>query len=203
MAGDARLMERKRKAAADSTRLRMTVLMNDGHDWTAKELAAELGVGANSLYHHLRVLEDAVLIEKAGTRAPGRMVETTYRLTGAADQQTTWELDENLALLFAGLLEAAKADVQESVFELAGRIEAGEKPPWETVLVEAPSFVTTSEEVAEFRNRLRRLIGEFRGRARALGPSDDPSARTDLRFTYALRERPVRAQRGGGRPSST
>src|SRR5689334_9472065 len=106
-------MERKRRAGTDPTRLRMLELMSDGEEWTAKELAAELGLGANSLYHHLRVLEDAVLIEKAGTRAPGRMVETTYRLTAAQHQRTTWELDEDLALTFAGLLEAAKADVRE------------------------------------------------------------------------------------------
>ena len=183
------LMERKRKAGSDSTRLRMMELLSNGEEWTAKELAAELGLGPNSLYHHLRVLEDAVLIEKAGTRSPGRMVETTYRLTPATDQKTTWELDENLALLFAGLLEAAKADVQESVYEVAKRVEAGEKLSWQTVLVEAPSFVTTPAEVAAFQKRLKALLTEFRQRAKALPPK--PAARTTMKFTYALRDRPV------------
>lgn len=185
----AELMERKRKAGADSTRLRMMELMSNGADWTAKELAAELGLGPNSLYHHLRVLEEAALIEKAGTRSPGRMVETTYRLTTGSDQQMTWELDENLALLFAGLLEAAKADVQESVYEVAKRVKEGEKLPWETVLVEAPSFVTTPDEVAEFRKRLKGLLSEFQDRANAL-PSGS-SGRTTMKFTYALRDRPL------------
>jgi predicted ArsR family transcriptional regulator len=182
-------MERKRKAGTDSTRLRMMELMSNGAEWTAKELAAELGLGPNSLYHHLRVLEDAVLIEKAGTRAPGRMVETTYRLTTAADQQLTWELDENLALLFTALLEAAKADVQESVYAAAKQVEAGDALPWGTVLVEAPSFVTTAAEVAEFQKRLKRLLTEFRRRAAAL-PAES-SGRTTMKFTYALRDRPL------------
>ena len=186
------LMERKRKAGTDSTRLRMLELMSDGEEWTAKELAAELGVGANSLYHHIRVLESAVLIEKAGTRSPGRMVETTYRLTSAPDQKMTWELDEDLALTFAGLLEAAKADVQESVYEAAQRVAAGERPLWETVLVESPSFVTTPGEIAEFRNRLRALVSEFRDRSKEAG---DDSTNVTFKFTYALRERPVRRRR--------
>jgi hypothetical protein len=145
------------------------------------------------------VLEDAVLIEKAGTRAPGRMVETTYRLTAAQHQRTTWELDEDLALTFAGLLEAAKADVRESVFDMAQRVESGQKPLWEGVLVESPSFTTTPAEIAEFRNRLRALVAEFRERSKAPdgdgdGDGDDAGAppTVTLKFTYELRERPVR-----------
>lgn len=168
-------------------------LMSNGAEWTAKEIAAELGLGPNSLYHHLRVLEDAALIQKAGTRSPGRMVETTYRLTTGLDQQMRWELDGNLALLFAGLLEAAKADVQESVYEVARRVEAGEKLLWETVLVEAPAFVTTGQEAAEFRKRLEGMLTEFRDRAKAL--PHDADGLTTLKFTYALRERPVRPSR--------
>lgn len=182
-------MERKRKAGSDSTRLRMLDLMSDGNEWTAKELASELGLGANSLYHHLRVLEEAELIAKAGTRSPGRMVETTYALTGPRDQRMTWELDEDLALTFAGLLEAAKADVQESVYEAAARVAAGDKPRWELVLVESPSFVTTHSEVAAFRKRLRALVGEFRDRSKAL---PEKPTNVTLKFTYALRERPRR-----------
>lgn len=188
---DTDLIQRKRKAGADSTRLRMLELMSDGEEWTTKELAAELGLGANSLYHHIRVLEGAALIERAGTRAPGRMVETTYRLTAAADQMVTWELDEDLALTFAGLLEAAKAEVQESVYEAAHRLAAGETLLWETALVESPSFVTSQAEIAEFRNRLRALVHEFRDRSEDL--VENP-ANVTMKFTYALRERPVRTR---------
>ncbi|MFP5326745.1 MAG: ArsR/SmtB family transcription factor [Acidimicrobiia bacterium] len=185
-------MKRKRKAGTDPTRLRMLEAMSDGGEWTAKELAAELGVGANSLYHHIRVLESAVLVEKAGTRAPGRMVETTYRLTAAPDQRTTWDLDEDLVLTFIALLEAAKADVREAVHEAARRVAAGEKPLWETVLVESPSFITTPADIADFRHRLRALVSEFRDRSKAAA---EDSTKVTLKFTYALRERPLRTTR--------
>jgi hypothetical protein len=90
-------------------------------------------------------------------------------------------------------LEAAKADVRESVYEVTKRAEAGEKLLWETVLVEAPSFVTTHSEVAEFQKRLKGLLTEFRHRAKALR-GGTPEL-TTMKFTYALRERPVTSGR--------
>lgn len=182
------VLDRRRKAGADPTRLRMIERFREDRDWTAKELGAALDILPNSLYHHLRVLEEAGLIARAGTRAPGRMVETTYRQATGLSERLPWQYDDDLALLFAALLEAAKTDVQRAVHETGRREAAGEVLAWESVMVESPSFETTSDEVAEFHHRLLALIAEFRARAATQHRKGSPPA--TLKLTYALREHP-------------
>lgn len=71
-----------------------------------QRLAVALGLGTNGLYYHLRILEEAQLIVPTGGRPGPKGIERTYRL--ADNQHVDWELDEDLVMLFASLLEAAK-----------------------------------------------------------------------------------------------
>lgn len=184
-------MKKRRKAAADPVRQRILDRFFEDRDWTAKELAAALGVGANGLYYHLRILEDAELIAVAGTRAPGRMVEKTYRMTD--NVHIDWELDEDLAVVFASLLESAKHDTTEAVYDLARQAEGDSDGPFPVVDVSAPSFTTTAEEAAELHERLRALVSEFRARADDLRGIEQgtPASWRQVRLTYAFRDRPL------------
>lgn len=186
-------MRKRRKAAADPVRQRILDRFFEDRDWTAKELADALGVGANGLYYHLRILEDAGLIAVAGSRAPGKMVEKTYRM--ADNRHIDWELDEDLAMVFASLLESAKHDTAEAVYDLARRAEEGDEGPFPVVDVSAPSFMTTTEEAAEFYERLRALVNEFRTRANDLREIErgTPASWRNVKLTYAFRDRPLPA----------
>ena len=186
------LMQKRRKAAADPVRQRILERFYEDRDWTAKELAQALGLGANGLYYHLRILEDAELITVAGTRSPGKMVEKTYRF--AENMHVDWELDENLAMVFASLLEVAKHDTAEVIYDAARIAEAGETAGRLPIVdVSAPAFTTTAEEVSEFYERLRALVSEFRSRAADLRQIEQgtPASWRQVKLTYAFRDRPV------------
>src|SRR4051812_35071675 len=104
---DEALMAKRRRAAGDATRQRlMRALSEQDLEWTAKELADELRVGVNGLYYHLRVLEDAELIEEGAGRSGDRGMERTYRPTDK--WLVTHELNEDLIHAYHAILEVAK-----------------------------------------------------------------------------------------------
>lgn len=182
---------KRRKAAADPVRQRVMAKFYGDRDWTAKELAASLGLGVNGLYYHLRLLEDAQLIVPTAGRPGDRGMERTYRL--AANQHVDFELNEDLALAFTALLEAAKHDVTEAVYDaIAG--DDGAEDSWRPFVgVNSPAFDTTHEEIAEFGRRVFELVREFRDHAKDLQAvgADPSSPWRRLQFTYALRERRI------------
>lgn len=177
---------KRRKAAADPTRLRILERFYEDRDWTAKELADALGLGANGLYYHLRILEDAQLVVPGGGRPGSKGLERTFRR--ADNLHVDWELDENLVMHGSSILEAAKHDVAESVYEARAEVEAGEKRPQLVGPVGTPGIRTTRDEIFAFHQRLNELINEFRTRAKTVAGEDD---RVMLKLTYALRERPL------------
>jgi DNA-binding transcriptional ArsR family regulator len=177
---------KRRKAGADPVRMRILERCYEDRDWTAKELAVALGLGTNGLYYHLRILEDAQLIVPTAGRPGPKGIERSYRL--ADNQHVDWELDEDLVMLFASLLEAAKFDVTEAVYEARAAVEAGEEPP-PALGVSAPAITTTRYEIYSFYEELRKLIAKYRTRApKAIAAKGNAAT---LKFTYALRERPV------------
>jgi predicted ArsR family transcriptional regulator len=175
-------MEQKRRAVADPVRQRLLLQFYEARDWTAKELADALGVRPNGLYYHLRILEDTGFIGVVGTRAGRRMVERVYRGTNPG-QRITWDIAEQpveFANHLKTLLEVAKVDVEDAIFDTVAT-----EPDRLLAHVESPAFKTTPEEIDEFRGRLKELVQEFRDRAK------ETAQTKTLRFTYALRERPV------------
>src|SRR5947208_11516200 len=78
-------MRTRRRAVADPARFQILgLLQRTGSGMTAKELAERMGKDTNRLYYHLRILEDADLIESTESRPAGRMLERvfTYRDAG-------------------------------------------------------------------------------------------------------------------------
>lgn len=195
--------QRRRRAASDPVRLRIIERLGAGDQWTAKQLARELGVGANGLYYHLRVLEEAGLIKVVGTKATGRMVERVYGK--AEDQRVTWDMHEplELAIHLGAILEGAKARAEEAIFDLARRAEAGELQPG-FLTFNAPSFETSREEIAAFGKQVWELQQEFRQRAADLREQAGaiPSDWKRMRFTYVLHDEAIR-NAGAGEPTTS
>jgi DNA-binding transcriptional ArsR family regulator len=71
------------KVIGDPFRLQMVELMAQvpARGWTAKELAARLGVKQTKLYHHLALLEEHGFIAVAETRMVSGILEKRYRAT--------------------------------------------------------------------------------------------------------------------------
>jgi predicted transcriptional regulator len=171
-------------ASTSTHRSRIIHLFHRREEWTAKEMAEVLGLAANGLYYHLRLLERAGLIEVAGRVARGRMTERTFRARDLS-ARVTWGADDELdvATYMAAILEAAKADVQERLY---ATWPDRHKPTTFIPHVGSPSFNTTHGEIVEFRQRLDDLVREFRERSRNLPAPSDSLRR--LVLTYALRD---------------
>lgn len=187
----AEVVLKRRKAAGDPIRQRVMDLFYDGGDWTAKELATVLGLGVNGLYYHLRILEDAQLVELGSGRPSPSGMEKSYVL--AANLHCDWQFDEELVRMYAAMLEGVKYDMTEAVYEAAQEVaDHPDLTPAPAAHVRNHSFVTSRLEIAEFYVRLESLIGEFRQRAEALDQvlTSSPLGRA-MKLTYALRERPA------------
>lgn len=189
-------MQRKLAAAADPLRQRVLRRFYEPRGWTARQLGEAIGVRANNLHYHLRVLEESGFISVVGTQPAGRMVERIYRGTGV-DQKLTWDIEHDpstFANHLCALLEVAKCDVEDAVYDMARGLEAGHKRL--LAMVESPAFPTSQDEIDEFWRRLKALLTEFRERARAARGADGgvPSDWKTLNITYAVRERPLAAE---------
>jgi hypothetical protein len=74
------------------------------------------------------------------------------------------------------------------VYEARAAVEAGEEPP-PFLGVHAPAITTTREENRAFYDDVKKLVAKYRKRApKAIAASGPPLT---LKFTYALRERPI------------
>lgn len=190
---DDELMKMKRKAASDPLRQKMLERLARDRDWTVKELADDLGVGANGLYYHLRILEQAEFAAVSGARLVGRSSERTYRGNRVFEQIVTWDFSDpfEVSAHFAALLEVAKEEVDDCLFRGAQDMEAGERATF--AMVEAPAFATTRDDIRAFTRDLRELQMKYRRRARAAAKKlgGVPDDWRYMKVTYAVRERPL------------
>jgi DNA-binding transcriptional ArsR family regulator len=69
----------KFKALSETTRLKMLPHLSEPR--TVKQIADIMKVDHHSLYHHVRVLESAGIVELIKTRQVGNIVEKYYKLT--------------------------------------------------------------------------------------------------------------------------
>ncbi len=182
------LMTKRRRAAGDVTRQRAMRLLEDGRSWTAREMAEALDVGVNGLYYHLRILEDAELIQ------PGRPKKGVAERAYEKSERwlVTHELNEDLILAYDAILETAKYECADAVRQQMRAV--AEDTPVPHIAVGASGFATTAAEIHEFAERLAALEREFRERADDLaGLAEDPEApQRECLLTYALIERAPR-----------
>ncbi len=185
--------ERKRfKVVGDPTRYRVLTLMRLRDRWTAKELAESLGVDPNRLYYHLRILEEAELIQVVDTQASGRMVERIYGLT--ENWRVTYdprEPEERIHHLRAQLA-ATSAAAEDAIFAQARQAEAGERPTYIDYATPG-TYTALPEDFAEFNDKVKALVKELHEKARARRASGEapPEGWRELSFLYVLVEKPL------------
>jgi DNA-binding transcriptional ArsR family regulator len=151
------------RALSDPLRLRLMELAvsRPGEPWTAKELAAGLGVPQTRLYHHLDLLVERDLLRVAGERVVSGIIERRYQPVALS-----FELDR--ALLGAGAAgESARRELVSTVFDqtraelesvLAARDDATDAG---TAVVARTLARLTPDRAAELRDRLAALLADF------------------------------------------
>jgi DNA-binding transcriptional ArsR family regulator len=109
------------RALADPLRIRLFELLA-GRPQSAKELAGQVGMRPDRLYHHLSQLEEGKLIEVAEyRRLPGGKVERVYA-PAAIEPPGDDASPADVALLLNAALETTRADVNAAALAQ----EAGE-----------------------------------------------------------------------------
>lgn len=103
------------KALSDPLRLKIleTMVAHVEVGWTAKELAAELGVPQTRLYHHIELLLERDLIRLASQRVVSGIIESRYRVAALS-----FRLDHRLLSSDPSLHEASR-NVLHTVFDSA------------------------------------------------------------------------------------
>lgn len=108
-----------RRALSDAVRVRLWEQLLSG-EATAKQLGSCLGLKPNRLYYHLRILEEAGLVEVVETVWSGRTAERVYAATHRGVSSKLAEAaPQERAMFFASLLDATKADLVEVVLAQA------------------------------------------------------------------------------------
>jgi DNA-binding transcriptional ArsR family regulator len=138
---------------------------------SAAELAAELDVPVTRLYHHLKVLESAGLIEVVATRRVGAALERRYRAVARSFHVGPDAVrdTQDLARSLASVLDSTRGD-------LLGAVESG---IGEDVAIWSLRLRLAEADRLELTERLDALLAEFRER------SDDDSDAEDSRV-FAL-----------------
>jgi DNA-binding transcriptional ArsR family regulator len=143
---------------------------------SAAELAAELDVPVTRLYHHLKVLESAGLIEVVATRRVGAALERRYRTIARSFQVGPDAVrdDQDLARSLASVLDATRAD-------LVGAVENG---AGEDVAVWSLRLRLAERDRVELVERLDAIFAEFRDRT-SDAPGTGESAMLAISFPTA------------------
>jgi DNA-binding transcriptional ArsR family regulator len=138
-------------------RVRGTLLRRLRTPHSAAELATDLDVPVTRLYHHLKVLESAGLIEVVATRRVGAALERRYRTVARSFRVGPDAVRDtkDLARSLASVLDSTRAD-------LVGAVERG---VGDDVAVWSLRLRLAEDDRVELLDRLDALLAEFRERS--------------------------------------
>ena len=144
----------------DSQRHRIVTLLME-RPMTARELAAELGIGRTRLYYHLDLLEQRRIVRVVETRPVSGLTERSYRAVARAFRVdrallATRASEPQIADTQAGLLDAMAAD-------LRARATGGAQDAADADVLVGRRFLRLDERRRrELRARLMALVDEYR-----------------------------------------
>lgn len=181
--------DKRRKAASDPLRVRILHLLSyPPRELTVRDLASELGVAANGLYYHLKMLEEAEMIQVAEVRPIGRTAERVYRHVEYR-VKWDWAQPDDLALLFGSLSEIARQDVTAAVYAHSHERASRKVPRSLSPSVQAPTWTLPVADRDAFLERMRALQDEYRAISRerlAAAGGKVPGHWRELHITTAL-----------------
>ena len=108
------------KALASPARIEVVEVMQISGPATVAEISTQLGRAADSLYHHLRQLEKAGIVERQGTRLSGGRSGAVYALcdravTADSSQESPAEERAAMADLGAAILRLTERDMRTAL----------------------------------------------------------------------------------------
>jgi DNA-binding transcriptional ArsR family regulator len=165
-------MQKRRQALTDPVRFQILgMLHRSERGLTAKELAGRIGKETNRLYYHLRILEDAGLVESNETRPGDRMLEKVYVATDPG--RFIWDIEDPVEMsdYLRAQMEVARLDAERAIYAMAEEARAGNATDMK-VSWASNWFALTHKDFDEYCARLQALIKEFRQREAEMGPNE-------------------------------
>ena len=172
------------RAIADPLRVQIMELL-EGQTFTVKQVAEKLGLAPSKLYYHFGALEKLGMIEVAETRMVANMLEKTFR--SAADIldvdpdlfKFSKEGDnEPINILLSSTIDATREDLLRSMQARQFQLEQGADETPRRIIINRVVSSTSEKRIAEFQERLVKLIQEFEAEDASAKPKDQPYALT-------------------------
>jgi hypothetical protein len=166
------------KALADPIRMTLLDLTMGQPDrtWTARELAAQVGVLPTNIYYHLNMLERHDLLQVRDTRVVNGIIEKHY---GAGQYNVTFHRrageghDESRELVLQAI-DKVRDEVHDGLKMESMTIDP-EAPDSERMMVSTSIVHIPEEQIAGFRAELVQMVNRYEG-----GPH------SDCRFTVMV-----------------
>lgn len=152
------------KALADPARLAVVELMMGEYArvWTAKELAAAIGMPPKKIYYHLGLLEQRGLLEVRATQVVNGIIEKHY---GAAQNSITFQSGNRPTPGEAGkvvtaLFDQVHANIQAGLRSGAAVLDR-QAPDAQRAVVSYTTARMAPEQAGRFRASLLALVEQF------------------------------------------
>ena len=151
------------KALADTTRLAiLRSLSRDRVPKSAKELAEDLDQPQTKLYRHLKVLQEAGLIEAAETRVVSGILETKYRAMQSGVAINPTEHPDETRQAMRDMIAGNLADYRERMLKaMDGKRYENEDEAKKQGMLMNVSATVSAEHADDFQRRLEALVNEF------------------------------------------
>ncbi len=166
------------KALADPIRMTLLDLTMGQPDrtWTARELAAQVGVLPTNIYYHLNMLERHGLLQVRDTRVVNGIIEKHY---GTGQRSVTFHRragdggDENRELVLQAI-DKVRDEIHDGL-KMESMTMSPEAPDRERMMVSTGMVNIPEDQIAGFRQELIQMAARYEGGAAA-----------DCRFTVMV-----------------
>lgn len=172
------------RAIADPLRVQIMELL-ESQPFTVKQVAEKLGLAPSKLYYHFGALEKLGMIEVAETRMVANMQEKTYKSAAhildvdpALFQFSKEGGNESINILLSSTIDATREDLMRSMQARQFQLEQGAEEKLRRVIINRVVSSASEERIAEFQERLGKLIQEFEAEDKTSKPADQPYALT-------------------------
>jgi len=141
----------KLKALSETTRLKMIPHLSEPR--TVKQIADILEVDHHALYHHMRVLEKAKIVELVKTRKIGNIVEKYFTLT------------DNWVVMLGSSEHFGVANlsplIRQMVLTMLEDLTKSSQIPEESASIYRLYFKFNSEDIKSKQHKLKKLFEDF------------------------------------------
>lgn len=172
------------RAISDPLRVQIMELL-EGQPLTVKQVAEKLGLAPSKLYYHFGALEKLGMIEVAETRMVANMLEKTYKSAAhyldvdpSLFKFSKEGENEPINILLSSTIDATREDMLRSLQARQFQLEQGDDEQPRRFIINRIVSNVSGKRIAEFQDRLVKLLQEFEAEDKISKPADQPYALT-------------------------